>query len=210
MGDLWCVMRPLMFFISVRGTQLPSIMVSAAQVKREIGAMIKSGDLDKERLKEILKFHPRGVEKVGGFVDVDLNARKDGLIIIFENGHRDTINWKACVDSMINGRKPDHRSLCLQAMRHAVMEQAMAFRRVSGYEGDNDYHVGHNWEAGTSFVQLAELFVQDLRGWENLEIFKQCTVWKLKEPIRSQWQEFHRQNGDLRMELAKENMRAPH
>ena len=108
---------------------------------------------------------------------------------------------------------------CLIAMRLAVIERVTSFMQAARYEGrGNEYHVGHDWETGESFKELADRFVREACGgsWSSLGICKSKVrappghfPWVLEDDKLEEWREFHRRHAVLRMERAEDNVRAP-
>jgi hypothetical protein len=187
--------------------------------------MIKSGDIEPHMcfLKDLISHHPRQ-EKVSGLADVSLNEACNGLLILRGGDGEvwETVNLKICAVHKCRGKKPSHRTLCLEAMRTAVINQITVFRRSMGYSGKGrEFHVGHDHELGESFVELAERFVSERSGipegsgWEGLSVVKSDIKapqgnkpWILQKEQADEWRKFHGVEAKLRMERAEDNLRS--
>lgn len=192
---------------------------SAAGLNRRVRGIIRSGEMsggDHEFLLELLAWHPTP-GKVAGLRSVRINDGRNGLVIELADGATDHIDFRKCSAAKTGGSPPDHRSRCLEAMRHAVMPQTLGFRHRSGHGGLGGItHVGHDWTRGDTFVELAERFVMERRGgdWGSVAVRKGSPSpegylpYVLCDPlVDAAWTAFHLDHAVLRMERAEDNLR---
>jgi hypothetical protein len=150
--------------------------------------------------------------------------KKDALFAVTGDGDLISFSWLKCAIRWARELRdvpPDiglKRTGVISALRSEIRHQTHGFRVAQGYvHMGGSYHVGHDWESGPAFIEIAEQFVRQRCGgdWDSVGLVtkrlgshdKHLSKTLADRDLAAEWHAWHGEQARLRMETASDNLR---
>jgi hypothetical protein len=190
-------------------------------LRRHVRALLDSKDpLDPVFWHELARNHPfyRGKIQGRSVVEFEQVGTRD-VSMKLSDGSRESLSWQKCIDGVFAASRKVlfarlSRARLMNAFRAEVHSQIETFRGLSvcrdngnmRYADTAAWHVGHDYDHGTRFVEIVNDFVATEPTLPRAVISRR-NARLVDRAVARRWRVFHRIHAVLRMERARDNLR---